>query len=96
MGDVLALRCVCGYSPGDLDSGGLMTGAVRLFMCANCRDVVSALTLSFERPASYLVAPACPRCGTTRIEPWGEGQPPAGACPRCGMHVQTEVVGIAD
>lgn len=94
--DVLAMRCGCGYSRRELDSGGLMAGVVALFRCADCQDIVSAATGLIDRGELHWVEPLCPGCGATGIEPWGEGEPPAGVCPRCGKSVQTEVVGIAD
>lgn len=76
-----------------------MSGVIDLFVCADCREVVSAQTWSVGYRSDHPegdVAPTCPRCGGGNTTPWGEGDTPAGACPRCGRRVQTESIGIAD
>ena len=99
VGDLLSLRCECGYHSDELVSGGVMSGVIDLFACANCRGVVSSLTWSAGYPGSPpegVVATVCPLCGGRNLDPWGEGDLPAGPCPRCGHRVQTRSIGIAD
>jgi DNA-directed RNA polymerase subunit RPC12/RpoP len=76
-----------------------MSGVIDLFICADCRDVVSAQTWNVgyggHEPQGD-VTPTCPRCGRRTLHRWGEGVPPAGPCPRCGQAVETESIGIAD
>lgn len=99
MGDLLALQWECGYRADHLVSGGVMAGVIDLFICADCRDIISAQTWSVGYRSDHPqgeVAPTCPRCGGDTLQAWGEGAPLAGPCPHCGRRVQTESVGIAD
>jgi DNA-directed RNA polymerase subunit RPC12/RpoP len=99
IGNLLDLRCRCGYRATNLVDGGLMSGVSHLFTCSHCAEVVSALTWSVgildEHPPGDVKA-TCPRCGGTELELWGQGSPPQGGCPRCGETVSTVSIGIAD
>ena len=99
IGNLLELKCRCGYQATNLVDGGLMSGVSHLFTCPRCVDVVSALTWSVgildEHPPGDVEA-TCPGCGGTELEPWGQGAPPQGGCPRCGETVSTVSIGIAD
>ena len=99
IGDLLDLRCRCGYRATNLVDGGLMSGVIHLFTCSRCSEVVSALTWSVGivdgHPPGDVKA-TCPRCGGTELEPWGQGSPPQGGCPRCGEMVTAVSIGIAD
>ena len=75
IGNLLELKCRCGYQATDLVDGGLMSGVSHLFTCPRCVDVVSALTWSVgildEHPPGDVEA-TCPGCGGTELEPWGK------------------------
>ena len=76
VGDLLDLRCECGYRAEDeLVSGLMMSGAVfELFVCGTCREVVSAETGSyFDDPSEGAAPPECPLCGGRPLAPWGNG-----------------------
>jgi hypothetical protein len=98
-GHLLTVRCECGYESKNLVSGGVMSGVIELFVCSDCREVVSAQIWSVgyvggDRTGE--VEAICPYCGGRALAPWGDGDIPAGPCPRCARPVETESIGIAD
>jgi hypothetical protein len=99
VGHLLALRCECGYESKKLVSGGVMRGVIELFVCGDCREVVSAQTWSVGYGSDNRtgeVEAICPHCGGRALLPWGDGDIPAGSCPSCARRVETDWVGIAD
>lgn len=100
VGDLLQLRCTCGYYAQYLVTGGIMSGVMELFACRTCVEVVPALTWSAgglgAEHTPGTVVPVCEKCGNTLVAQWGSGAPPTGPCPRCKRAVTTTSVGIAD
>jgi hypothetical protein len=99
VGHLLALRCECGYESTNLVSGGVMSGVIELFVCSDCREVVSAQTWSIgfgSDDRAGEVEAICPLCGSRALVAWGDGDIPTGPCPSCARRVETESIGIAD
>lgn len=98
MGHLLRVNCGCGYENDRLASNGLFAGLAAVFTCPSCTELVTALYWGSGYAGGPVgdVLPRCPRCESTAIERWGDGDMPHGPCPKCGRDIVSESIGIAD
>jgi hypothetical protein len=75
VGDVVEIRCACGYHTRDLAAGGLFSGLAELFTCRTCVAVVSALVWGsgYDEDLDGELKPTCPDCnGDDLVDPVDE------------------------
>jgi len=97
--ELIEVTCDCGYRTTVAD-GGLFAGVTELFVCRDCREVVSVLVWSSgigaDAPPGGPVDPTCGQCGGTNVQAWREGENRTGVCPRCAAPLDVTSVGLAD
>lgn len=101
MGSISIYRCAdCGYESGRLLEGGGFRGARSVFVCAACRSLVAAQTMTRATKDDPLidVQPRCPECDSTELAaPVRVGRVfKRVQCPRCAGRMRWSGAGIWD